>query len=104
MLAKISDDLRSNTAGLATDLTDLDTAMKRVQNVLSDVGARYNRVEMMGEAAASSLISLGQDLTNVENVDLPKAILDLKMQELAYQAALGATAKAIQPSLVDFLR
>jgi flagellar hook-associated protein 3 FlgL len=26
------------------------------------------------------------------------------MQEVAYQAALGATARVIQPSLLDFLR
>jgi flagellar hook-associated protein 3 FlgL len=40
----------------------------------------------------------------VENVDIAKAIVDLQMQEVAYQAALGATARVIQPSLLDFLR
>jgi flagellar hook-associated protein 3 FlgL len=30
--------------------------------------------------------------------------VELQLQEVAYQAALGATAKVIQPSLVDFLR
>jgi flagellar hook-associated protein 3 FlgL len=28
----------------------------------------------------------------------------LPLQEVAYQAALGATAKALQPTLMDFLR
>jgi flagellar hook-associated protein 3 FlgL len=37
-------------------------------------------------------------------VDLPATIVELQMQEVAYQAALGATARAIQPSLMDFLR
>jgi flagellar hook-associated protein 3 FlgL len=37
-------------------------------------------------------------------VDLPATTMDLQLQEVAYQAALGATAKVIQPSLVDFLR
>jgi hypothetical protein len=32
------------------------------------------------------------------------ALIDLQLQEVAYQAALGATAKALQPSLMDFLR
>jgi flagellar hook-associated protein 3 FlgL len=31
-------------------------------------------------------------------------MVDLKMQEVAYQAALAATARVLQPSLVDFLR
>jgi flagellar hook-associated protein 3 FlgL len=30
--------------------------------------------------------------------------MDLQMQQVAYQAALGAAAKVIQPSLVEFLK
>ena len=40
----------------------------------------------------------------IEDIDLPKAILELQMQSTAYQAALGATARVLQPSLLDFLR
>ena len=40
----------------------------------------------------------------VKVTDLPAAVVDLQLQEVAYQAALGATAKALQPSLMDFLR
>ena len=37
-------------------------------------------------------------------VNLPKAATDLQIQQVSYQAALAATARVIQPSLVDFLR
>ena len=30
--------------------------------------------------------------------------MDLQLQETAYKAALSATARVLQPSLVDFLR
>jgi flagellar hook-associated protein 3 FlgL len=43
-------------------------------------------------------------LSEVEDIDLPKTITDMTLQQTAYQAALGATAKVIQPSLMDFLR
>lgn len=43
-------------------------------------------------------------LAEVESVDLPGTLVEMQMQEVAYQAALGATAKVIQPSLLDFLR
>ena len=43
-------------------------------------------------------------LSEVENTDLAKAIVDLQLQEVAYQAALAATARVMQPSLLDFLR
>ena len=40
----------------------------------------------------------------VDVLDLPKTILELQLQSVAYQAALGATARVIQPTLLDFLR
>ena len=43
-------------------------------------------------------------LSEVEGVDLPATIVELQLQEVAYQAALGATAKVLQPTLTDFLR
>lgn len=43
-------------------------------------------------------------LSNVEDVDITKAILDLKMQETAYQAALQAAGRIMTLSLMDYLR
>lgn len=31
-------------------------------------------------------------------------MVELQMQEVAYQAALAATARVLQPSLLDFLQ
>jgi flagellar hook-associated protein 3 FlgL len=96
------------TVGPATDLGDslekLDTAMSRMRTALADVGTRYGRVEAALASVNSSTIDTQAMLSEVENVDIAKAIVDLQMQEVAYQAALGATARVIQPSLLDFLR
>ncbi|CAN5507264.1 hypothetical protein BH10ACT10_BH10ACT10_15510 [soil metagenome] len=45
-----------------------------------------------------------QSFIEVEDADIASAIVDLQMQEVAYQAALGATSLVLQPSLLDFLR
>lgn len=55
-------------------------------------------------SAADSELRLTASLSDVENVDLPKATIELQLANVAYQAALGATSKVIQPSLLDFLR
>lgn len=105
VLADIANNLRvGNDAALQTNLTDLDGAMRNIQNRLADVGARFNRVEQMQKAADDRVVSLSNSLSEVENVDLPKTIVDLQMQQMAYQAALGATQRIITPSLADFLR
>jgi flagellar hook-associated protein 3 FlgL len=50
------------------------------------------------------LSSLSSALSDVEKVDVAAAIVELRMQQVVYQASLGATARVIAPSLLDFLQ
>jgi flagellar hook-associated protein 3 FlgL len=108
VLKKISDAMRGGTADLRADLDsglkNLDIATDRVITTLGQVGARFNRVETMRNAAEDQLLTLTTSLSEAEDIDLPKTIVQLQMQEVAYKAALGATARVVQPSLLDFLR
>jgi len=105
LLGDIANDLRTNPANLtATDLGKLDAGYLRLQNALSAVGSRYHQIEIMQARNQANQLDTKNQLSEVECVDLPAATVDLQMQEVAYQAALGATARAIQPSLVDFLK
>ncbi|MGV8910536.1 MAG: flagellar hook-associated protein FlgL [Propionicimonas sp.] len=101
---RIANDVIANPSNLGADLDDLDTAMKTLQNAMADVGARSARIADGQTAAADRVISLKSGLSEVEDVDLPQAIMNQQAQQVAYQAALGATAKLIQPSLLDYLR
>jgi flagellar hook-associated protein 3 FlgL len=89
---------------LDTDLGDLDKAFLRIQDNLALVGARYHQVEAMSERAESVQLDATNQLASVESIDLPKTVMDLQLQEVAYQAALGAASRVLQPSLVDFLK
>lgn len=105
VLEAIATHLRSgDTAALGADLGALDDRLLVVQNQLAKVGARYRQVEAMRDRATNDQLSLTHGLSEVEDIDLPKTIVDLQLQEVAYQAALSATARVIQPSLLDFLR
>jgi len=104
LLQKISDDLRTNPAQLEDDLDKLNQASTTMQAGLSSVGARVNRLTQLQNYADSRVIDLTNQVSTVEDIDLPKTITELTLQQTAYQAALAATAKVVQPSLVDFLR
>ena len=105
LLDTISKSIRSDDQDtLNKSLENLDTAHDLLKSALSDVGARYNRVEQMKQSADDHLLSVSSQLSDIEDVDLPKAIMELQIQQTSYQAALAATAKVIQPSLIDFLR
>lgn len=85
-------------------LAQLDTRMTALTQARSTIGAKVNRLEALqdvnGRQNDASLVALSK----VEDTDFMKAAMDLGIQSTAYQAALSASAKIIQPSLVDFLR
>jgi flagellar hook-associated protein 3 FlgL len=105
VLQGISDSLRSNDpVALQDGLKKLDSARDLLTSKVSDVGSRSNRLSNMQESAESRLLSLKGQLSDVEDIDLPKTIMEVKLQETSYEAALAAGAKVIQPSLIDYLR
>ncbi|HEY0487249.1 MAG TPA: flagellar hook-associated protein FlgL [Mycobacteriales bacterium] len=104
VLADLSKHLRQDPTQVGNDLGHLDTATSRVLGALTDAGARYSRVMQLRQSADDRVMDLKSALSGVQDIDLPKTITELQMQQVAYQAALGATAKVIQPSLLDFLR
>jgi flagellar hook-associated protein 3 FlgL len=104
-IAKGVPDLSSagNTA-LSAELTKLDGAISSMLSGIADVGARSARVERAAQINLDRSLTLKSQLSDIEDVDLPRTIMELQMQQTGYEAALAATAKAIQPSLLDFLR
>ncbi|WP_346621860.1 flagellar hook-associated protein FlgL [Blastococcus montanus] len=104
LVARIADDLVNDPAALDQGLVDLDAVMKRMLGGVADVGARAARIEREQQINSDLALALETQLGGVENVDLPNTIMRLQMQQVGYQAALQATAKAISPTLMDYLR
>jgi flagellar hook-associated protein 3 FlgL len=88
------------TAGIGSLAGDAD----RLTTTQAEVGTRQKRVEAAQQAAGDDELKLTGSLSEIENADLPRTLVDLQMQQVAYQSALGATARVMQPSLLDFLR
>jgi len=103
-LATIAADLRSAPENLGADLGSLEQRMQSVLDAAGVVGAREQTLEGIRSRAQEADVSLRGSLSEAEDIDLPKALMDLNLQQAAYQAALAATQRVIQPSLVDFLR
>ena len=104
VLSDAIDQLQNDPAAVSGTLTRLDAVSGSMRNALADIGTRANRIDTAASALASSKLDHTKSLSDVENVDVAAAIVDLQMQEVAYQAALGATSRVLQPTLLDFLR
>jgi flagellin-like hook-associated protein FlgL len=104
IVGRIGANLTADPVALETDLADLDTAIKRMSTSVADVGSRAARVDRAGQLNFDRSLTLQSKLAETENIDLPNTIMRLQMQQVGYEAALAATAKAISPTLLDYLR
>ena len=102
-LDRIAATLRSG-GNPATELTALDGHRDAMLTELGSVGARQNEVLNAQDRAFATKTALTTQLSGIEDVDLAATVVELQTQEVAYKAALGATARVLQPSLLDFLR
>jgi flagellar hook-associated protein 3 FlgL len=104
LLDRIVADLGATAPIPSADFSDLDATLSKVLQALGDVGARAARVDSTKENVDSHRLDLVARISENEDVDLPETIMNLQSQQVAYQSALGASAKILQTSLVDFLK
>ncbi|MHA7222581.1 flagellar hook-associated protein FlgL [Arthrobacter sp. RHLT1-20] len=91
-------------ADVTPKLTDVDAAFKAVVSGRAEIGSRQAQLERAGNVNTELENTLDAQRMGIEKLDLGSVILDLKLQETNYQVALAATARVLQPSLMDFLR
>jgi flagellar hook-associated protein 3 FlgL len=82
----------------------LDAIGQQLLTAMGDVGARAAQVDTTKFRVDNEQLELRTRITTNEDVDLPKAILELQASQVAYQASLGAASKILQTSLMDYLR
>ncbi|TFC75596.1 flagellar hook-associated protein 3 [Cryobacterium sp. TMS1-20-1] len=89
---------------VSSSLTDIDERMGSILTQHTAAGARQTLVDRARLSLSESAATLEGQRSDVEDLDLGQAILDLQLQEVTYQAALAVTARVLQPTLMDFLR
>jgi flagellar hook-associated protein 3 FlgL len=112
VFADISDSMRqladglenSNDSDILAGAEGIDQAINQVLGERAENGAKLRRLDILNDKAKAIDIEYHSLLSNVEDIDLTEVIVRLKSQEAAYQAALAAGARLIQPSLLDYLR
>lgn len=102
-------DLRDSLGGGDADAIaqaggDLANASRSVQNLLGEVGVWSNQLDVTTanlEALDLNLRTLKSDL---QEVDLEEAMVELISRQTAYQAAMMATSRVMGMTLADYLR
>jgi flagellar hook-associated protein 3 FlgL len=105
-LRDVSDHLKANDGAALRggDMTNLQTQLDSVLTIRARNGAQTNRLDAASTRLDQITGTLTNQLSNTEDADIAKTMIDFNSQSAAYQAALKAGANIVQSSLMDFLR
>lgn len=103
LVSNVVADIRSG-ADVSSRLPAIGDRIKAVIGGRAEVGARQAKLLSAQDSIDGLKLTLDAQRYGIEDADIGKTVLDLKLQETNYQVALAVTAKALQPTLMDFLR
>jgi flagellar hook-associated protein 3 FlgL len=86
-----------------TDIADLKASMTNVSQLNGQFGAQVDTINSMTSANTQRSTELTSNISNIVNVNVAQAALQLTQAQTAYQAALETTATASKYNLVYFL-
>jgi flagellar hook-associated protein 3 FlgL len=109
VLRDIADHLRGGTAADAnalrtTDLARLDQNLDEITRVRAVVGSTTKRLETANSRLAEIEEANVKLLSDTEDADMARTLVDFSTQQAVYQSALRSGANIVQASLLDFLR
>lgn len=102
MVTNVKDAIASNDGtSLSNQLTNIKSNLDNVLSCRSRIGSWTQRVNSAQNLLTDSKNTMQELLSNVEDADLPSAIIQLQTQQNAYQAALLVSSKVLNLSLAS---
>lgn len=84
-------------------IKNFDTQKNDTLKEITHIGAKTNYIDFIKTRTDDNNINLNTKINDVEFIDPAEAIMDWKMQQYSYTAALQMGTKLLQPSFIDFM-
>jgi flagellar hook-associated protein 3 FlgL len=97
-------DLAAGSAQIKASIDPLFNAREQINNKRTENASIFYRLEATQDYWSNLKPKVNEALASTEEVDIIRAVLELKNLELAYETTLATAARIIQPTLMDFLR
>lgn len=92
-----------DATAVSGDIGAVDTALSALNTASATAGAKANQATAATQQLTRAQSDYQTSISNIEDVDLAQAYVQLQSATNVYQASLSTTAKAFQYSLADFL-
>lgn len=93
----------NNPAAISSAASQIEKTSAETNNLRSEIAGRQLRIESAEKMIALNKNTVQTLIENMQNVDMIKAAAELNQQKTSFEAALSATAKTSQLSLLDYL-
>jgi flagellar hook-associated protein 3 FlgL len=104
-LVALRDALNANdTAGISAGIDSLKQGIEQLNTASGVVGVGIQRLDAMRTRTQQDLTRVEQLRSTAQDADVTQVYLEMQQMQTAFQASLAAGAKALQSSLLDFLR
>lgn len=97
-------DTTAGTAQIATQVTPLSNSLDQIKGVRAEAASTFIQLETTENQLANFKLNIEDMLSDTEDADMAQAIVELQVQQTAYETSLATAAKILQRSLMDFLR
>ena len=97
-------DTTAGTAQIAAQVTPLSNALDQIKAVRAEAASTFIQLETTENQLANFKLNIEDMLSDTEDADMAQAIVELQIQQTAYETSLATAARILQRSLMDFLR
>jgi len=93
----------NDTAGIDTAMHSLQTSNDRVQTLIGTQGARGSEFTVTSDQLSAQEVSITTYRSDLRDIEIEKAMVELAGRTTGYQAAMTATSKVLGLSLANYL-
>lgn len=93
-----------DVSAVSAQLVDIDANLSNVIAVRSQVGERLRRLDLSSETLLDTRMSTEGLLSQNEDTDLAEAMVNLRIRENVYQAAISVAGRLLSVSLAETMR
>ncbi|MEK6531443.1 MAG: flagellar hook-associated protein FlgL [Deltaproteobacteria bacterium] len=93
----------NDTTGIASAIDTLDEAFNQISNAVSDIGGKVSRLTQTKDSITHSMLELKTTVSGLEDADLTSVISDLKLSQIALEAAMQSAGKVFSVNIFDYV-
>ena len=92
-----------DVAAISSAIATFDAARDQLVNGAATIGVRLSELNDKSEGMKNFKNNVLSRISEIEDVDLAEAVMEMRQMQNAYEASLNASASFMQNSLMDFL-